>query len=137
MDGTLTLSDSGVSRTQDVSYVANTLEGEEAFWKKSSGAESMLARVNCFFLFSSMPCSLALQLHVRTKIVKTYQGKTFPGLLVNSHAVSEQLHSYTLKLQLLHIIIVLITHNYLIAKGESLSKCLSKDIKIGSFYNTI
>ena len=58
--------------------------------------------------------------------------------MVNSQDVARPLYTHTHththnQLQLLHVINVLIIHNYLITKGESYSKCISKDIKIGSF----
>lgn len=83
----------------------------------------------CYFL---VHCT-ALHLHTWEKLVKTRQGETLPSShseLTSCFRAVVRTHT---QLQLLHIINVLIIHNYLITKEESQSKCSSKDIETSSF----
>lgn len=90
----------------------------------------------CYFLCYFLVHHVALHLCTRGKMVKTCQREKFHRsnseltsccqAVVHTHT-----HTHT-QLQLLHVINVLIIHNYLITKGGSEGECIRKDIKIGS-----
>lgn len=106
-------------------------EGREDTFSTFTGvARSRLASFQpCYFLVHRT----ALHLRVWEKLVKTRQEETLPrshSELTSCFRAVVRAHT---QLQLLHIINVLIIHNYLITKEESQSKCSSKDTETSSF----